>query len=979
MTFRTKACALFLASLLLAVFPLLGAQQRAVQVAQDPKTATLDQQLPVDPDITVGKLPNGLRYYLRANKLPANRAELRLVVNAGSVLEDEDQQGLAHFTEHMSFNGTTHFPKNDLIKFADSIGMRLGPSVNAYTSFDEIVYMLTIPTDKADVTEKAFLVLEDWAHNLTFDTTEVDKERPVIVEEWRLGRGANARMQDKQFPILMKGSRYAERLPIGKKEIIDTFKYDTLKRFYNDWFRPDLMAVVAVGDFDKAAVEALIKQHFGPLQNPKKERPRPVYDVPDHPGTLYALASDREATQTVVSVYNKLPVKDQTTVRSYRDKIVERLASGMLSNRLNDLTQKADPPFAFAGVGRGRFVKSKEAFMLNALVREGGGGVERALDTLFTEAERAARFGFTPTELNRQKRDSLRNYERLFAEKEKHLSAQLAAEYIRNFTQDEDIPGIAFEYALQQRFLPEITLEEVNKVVKGWIGDRSRVVMLSAPQKEGVTLPDEVKLAAVIKGVAGKKIEAYVDTAANAVLLETPPKGGTVTTTTTKDAYGITEWELSNGVKVVLKPTDYKADEIIFNAASLGGNSLAPDADFNAIRYADQVISAGGLGKFNAIDLRKVTAGKAASVYPTISETEEGLSGSGSPKDLETLFQLIYLTFTQPRADAEAFAAMKAQLKAMYANQKNSPNYAFAEMMTNTLSQDHPRARMMTAELVDELNLEKSLAFYKDRFADASDFRFVFAGTFSLATMKPLVEQYLGALPSIHRTETWKDVGIRPPKGVIKKSVSKGIEAKSQVGMAFTGPFQYDPEHRVVIRALQSIMQARLRDRVREELGGTYSIGAGANYSRVPEQRYQFTISWGCNPDRVDELVKAVMTDIEDIRTNGPTEKQVNDAREQLLRDFETNIKQNGYLASQLYFKYLYGEDLKTFFEMPETYKRLSVASIKEAARTYFNMDNYVQGVLLPEKKPSTAPNLLEQISRLLWPRAPRLQPVPAY
>jgi zinc protease len=976
MTIRTKAFALFLASLLLAVVPLLRAQERAVKVAQDPKTATLEQQLPVDPAITVGKLPNGLRYYLRTNKLPLNRAELRLIVNAGSVLEDNDQQGLAHFTEHMSFNGTTHFAKNELVKFMDSIGMRMGPSVNAYTSFDETVYMLTIPMDKPEVVEKAFLILEDWAHNLSFEPAEIDKERGVIVEEWRLGRGANARMQDKQFPILMKGSRYAERLPIGKKEIIETFKYDTIRRFYNDWYRPDLMAVVAVGDFDTAAMAALIKQHFGPLQNPKKERPRPVYDVPDHPGTLYALASDKEATQTVVSVYSKLPVEDQTTVGSYRNKTVERLASGMLNSRLSDLTQKADPPFAFAGAGRGRFVKSKEAFMLNALVRETG--VDRALDNLFTEAERAARFGFTPTELDRQKKDTLRNYERLFAEKDKHLSAQLAAEYIRNFTQDEDIPGIAFEYALQQRFLPEITLDEVNRVAKGWTGDRSRVVMLSAPQKEGVTLPDEVKLAGVIKGVADKKIEAYVDTAGNAVLLDTPPKGGTVTKTTTKDAYGITEWELSNGVKVILKPTDYKADEIVFRAISLGGNSLAPDADFNAIRYADQAISAGGVGKYNAIALRKVLAGKVASVYPTISETDEGLSGGGSPKDLETLFQLIYLTFTQPRADADAFAAMKAQLKAMFANQKNSPNYAFAEMMMNTLSQDHPRARMMSAELVDEFNLEKSLAFYKDRFADASDFTFVFAGTFSLATMKPLVEQYLGALPSTHRTETWKDVGIRPPKGVVKKSVNKGIEPKSQVGIAFTGPFQYDPEHRVVIRALESVMQARLRDRVREELGGTYSIGAGASYTKVPQQRYQFRVTWGCNPDRVDELVKAVMTDIEDIRTNGPTEKQVNDAREQLVRDFETTIKQNSYLTTQIYLRYLYGEDLKSLFDIPELYKALSVASIKEGARTYLDPENFVQGVLLPEKKPSTAPNLREQISRLLRP-SPQPQLVPAY
>ena len=975
MSTRKKAHALFLTSLLLAAFALVGAQQRAPQTAQDARTATLDQLLPVAPEVTVGTLPNGLRYYMRTNKLPLNRAELRLVVNAGSVLEDDDQQGLAHFTEHMSFNGTKHFAKNELVRFMESIGMRMGPSVNAYTSFDETVYMLTVPTDKPEVMEKAFLILEDWAHNLSFDPTEIDKERGVIVEEWRLGRGAGARIRDKQFPILMKGSRYAERLPIGKKEIIETFKHDTLKRFYNDWYRPDLMAVVALGDFDKPAIENLIKQHFGPLENPKKERPRPVYQVPDHPGTLYAIATDKEMTMTTVSVHNKIPVRDQSTVRSYRDKIVERLYFGMLNYRLSDLTQKADPPFVSGGSSRGRFVRSKEAVTVGALVKDNG--VERGLDAVLTESARVARFGFTQTELDRQKRELLRRYENLYAEREKRESVVLAAEYIRNFTQDEDIPGIAFEYALHQRFVPEVTLDEVNKLATGSTGDRSRVVMVSAPQKDGVTVPDETTLAAVIKNAGEKKVDAYVDTVANASLLDAPPKGGTVTKTTVKEAYGITEWELSNGVEVVLKPTNYKADEIQFRASSLGGNSLASDSDFNAIRYADQVISTGGLGRFNTIELRKVRAGKVASAYPMISETEEGLSGGGSPKDIETLFQLIYMTFTQPRADAEAFAAFKAQTKAMLANQQANPSFAFADMMQKTLTQDHPRARMMTAELVDQLDLEKSLAFYKDRFADASDFTFVFVGTFDLATIKPLVEQYLGALPSTHRVETWKDVGIRPPKGVVQKTVMKGIEPKSQEGIVFTGPFQYDPQHRVVIRALGDIVQTRLRDLVREELGGTYSIGASASYTRVPEQMYSFRIQWGCNPDRVDELVKAVFRDIADIRANGPTEKQVSDVREQLLRDFETNIKQNGYLVTQIYFKYLYGEDLKTFFEMPETYKKLTPAAIQEAAEAYLNPENYVQVTLLPEKK--TAPGLLEQISMLLWPPLPRPQPASAF
>jgi zinc protease len=975
---RTKARILVLVSLVLSALSLASAQQQAARVpqaAQDPKTAALDQLLPLAQEVAVEKLPNGLSYCVRVNKQPLNRVELRLVVNAGSVLEDADQQGLAHFTEHMAFNGTAHFAKNELIRFMESIGMRMGPSVNAYTGLDETVYMLTVPTDKPDVMEKAFLILEDWAHNLSFDPAEIDKERGVIVEEWRLGRGAGARIQDKQLPILLKGSRYAERMPIGKKEVIETFKHDTLKRFYRDWYRPDLMAVVAVGDVDGPAIEALIKRHFGPLQNPRNERPRSLYQVPDHPGTLYAIATDKEMTTTSVSVYSKIPVRDQSTVRSYRDKIVERLYFGMLNYRMSDLTQKADPPFVMSAAGRGRFVKSKEAVTLGALVRDGG--VERGLDAVLTETSRVARFGFTATELERQKRELMRNRENLFAERDKRESASLAAEYIRHFTQDESIPGSAFEYALHQRFVPEITLEEVNRLASAWGGDSSRVVLVSGPQKEGITVPDEVKLAAVIKGIAAKKLDAYVDSVANASLLDAPPKGGTVTRTATKEAYGVTEWELSNGVRVILKPTDFKADEIRFRASSFGGNSLAADRDFNAIRSADQVISLGGLGRFNAIELRKALAGKTASASPTISETEEGLSGGGSPRDIETLFQLIFMTFTQPRADAEAFAAFKAQMKARLPNQQASPSFAFADAMQKTMTQDHPRGRMMTAELVDELDLDKSLAFYKDRFADASDFTFVFVGTFDLATIKPLVEQYLGGLPSTRRIETWKDAGIRPPRGVVQKTVMKGLEPKSQAGIVFNGPFQYDPQHRVVIRALSDIVSTRLRDLVREELGGTYSIGAGASYTRVPEQMYSIRIQWGCNPDRVGELVKAVLADLADIRAKGPTEKQVNDAREQLLRDFETNIKQNNYLVTQIYFKYLYGEDLETFFGMPESYRKLTPAVIQEAAIAYLSPENYVQVTLLPE--PQAAPKLKDLAAALLWQALYWPQPARAF
>jgi len=950
-----------LLSALVAAFCLSAAGPRLVaisvqaeaQIQTLAKSLSLTDAMPVDPQITIGRFPNGLRYYVRNNRLPENRAELRLAVNAGSILEDNDQLGLAHFVEHMAFNGTSHFPGPSVMQFMESIGMRAGPSINAFTSFDETVYMLQIPTDKPELVDKAFLVLEDWAHNLSFLPAEIDKERGVIVEEWRLGRGANARMQEKQFPILLKNARYAGRLPIGTRESIETFKHDALKRFYQDWYRPDQMAVVAVGDFDNTVVEGLIKQHFASIPAPKVPRLRPTYNVPDHADTLYTVATDKEATMTQVSVYNKLPLREQGTVGAYREKIVDRLAAGMLSRRLTDLTQKPDAPFVMAAAGLSIFVRTKEAAMLNAIPKEGN--IDSALEALLIEAARVSRFGFTATELERQKQQTVRTYERYLAEKDKHESRALADELVRNFTQKETLPGPALEYSLHQRFLPEITLDEVNKVGKVWTQDASRVVMVSAPDKAGAVVPDETRLAGVVKGIGAKEITAYVDTVAGAVLLDKIPAPGKILNTTSKEAFGITEWGLSNGVKVVLKPTNYKMDEIVFRATSPGGTSLAREEDFIPARTAAQVMSVSGLGKFSAIDLRKVLAGKIASVSALIGELEEGLSGACSPKDLETLFQLIYLRFTAPRADAEAFAANKAQGKAVLANQQASPGYAFSETLQSALSQDHPRARMMTVEMIDRMNLEQSLAFYKDRFADASDFTFVFVGSFDLETMRPFAERYLASLPALHRKETWRDVGIRPPKGVVEKSVNKGIEPQSQAAIVFTGPFQYDRDHRVAIRAMGMVLDTKLREVLREELSGTYGVSVSPGYTIIPRQEYSFAIRFGCNPKRTDELVKVIFQEIENLKKNGPSEKQVSDVREALVRDFETNVKQNSYLLGQIYLRYQVPQDLGEYFNLPEYYKTLNAEMILEAARAYLNTDSFVKVTLFPESKNDAA------------------------
>jgi zinc protease len=914
------------------------------------RAQALTDVMPTDPQITSGKFANGMTYYIRANKKPEKRAELRLIVKTGSILEDDDQQGMAHMVEHMAFNGTKHFPKNDIISFMESIGMRFGADVNAYTSFDETVYTLTVPTDKPEVMEKAFLILEDWAHGLSFDPTETEKERGVVMEEWRLGQGAGTRMLQKIFPVILKDSRYADRLPIGKPEIIQKGKAERLKQFYSDWYRPDLMAVIAVGDFDKGAVQKMVDAHFGSIPASTKPRPRTEFDVPDRKDTAYAIATDKEADTTLVEVDTMLPSRDEKTVADYRQRTIDGLFSRMMFGRFAEIAQQPNAPFIQAFAGRGNFfAKSKDSATLGALVKEDG--IERGLDALLSEAERAARFGFTATELERQKQNVLRQYERNAIEKENRESASRAGEYQRNFLTGEPLPSADDEFNLHKKFLPEITLADVNKLAKEWFPDRNRMVIIEAPEKAGVTIPDQSKLAAVMKSAPTKELKAYVDTLASATLLDSAPVAGKVVKTAAKAAVGITEWELSNGVRVVLKPTTFKEDEILFRASSPGGTSLASDKDFIPADSAIQAVTAGGLGKFNVTDLSKMMAGKVASAEPFISEVSEGMGGGASRKDLETMFQLIYLRFTQPRADANAFNVRATQMKTILANQGADPEFSFDNTLTMARYQNHLRRQLDTVETIDQWNLDKSMAFYKDRFADASDFTFVFVGSFDEATIKPLVEKYLGSLPSIHRKESWKDVGVRTPSEVVVRRVEKGVEPKSHSSIVFSGPFEYNQQNRIAIRAMSEILQRRLLEVIREELSGTYGVTVSPSYDRIPTPEYEISIDFGSAPDRAETLVKRVFDEIEKFKSEGPTDQQLTDQRETLLRDFERSSKLNGYLVGQISYRYESNEDVAGVWLIPDYYKKIDKAMIQDAAKTYLDPKRYVEVMLFPEKK----------------------------
>ncbi|HUR34817.1 MAG TPA: insulinase family protein [Vicinamibacterales bacterium] len=943
------------AVILLVAIPRVPAQTPAGRETSAASVAgyALSQQMPVDPEVLVGALPNGLRFYVRPNGRPARQAELRLVVKAGSVLEDDDQRGLAHFVEHMLFEGTEHFPRQGVINFLTSLGLSIGPDANAATSFDDTQYTLRVPTDVPGVLDRALLVLEDWARAATFDQSGIDHERGIVLSEWRMHLGADERTQDKIRRVQMEGSRYADRPPIGNPDVIQKATRDQLVRFYRDWYRPDLMAVIVVGDVDRNQVAAMIRQHFSSLTNPEPERPRPAFDVPDNPATRYAVVTDKESTATAVQLSNLRPARNQGTVGGYRDIMKDQLFAAMLDDRLDELTQSANPPFLNAATGRGLFPapRTRDEAIMQALVSNDG--VTRGLEALVTELQRVARFGFTASELDRAKQANMAGSERVVTQSPDRESQSRADEYTRNFLQNEALPTIWQELAFHRRFIPEITLNEINALAADWFPEQNRMVVVSAPEAAGVVLPGPAQLSAAVASASARRLTPYVDAGAGQTLMATPPTRGSIVKSVPVPGTGITEWTLSNGATVVLLPTTLKADQILFRASAPGGTSLASDADFLAARVADDVITASGVGTFSSVALDRLLAGKAVAVRPFITETRQGMGGGGSPQDIETMFQLINLRFTQPRADPLAFAALKSQALALLANQTASPDVVFEQTLEATLSRNSPRRQPETPATVAQWNLEKALAFYKARYADASNFTFVFVGSFTAERIRPLVETYIASLPATRAHETWRDLGIVPPRGIVTRTVEKGIAPKSEVSIVFSGPFEYDDSNVLALRTVMLLLQGRLSDAIRQELGGTYSITATPEMVKVPRPEYRVRIDWTCDPARVDSLVQRVFEEIAFVRSTLLTPDQVGRVRDVLLRDLDRSSQDNGYVLNQVARRYEDGDaaHVAAALQQPAQIAALTGYALQLAAMKYLDPSNYVKVTLMPESK----------------------------
>jgi zinc protease len=900
---------------------------------------------PLDARVKHGKLANGLSYFILPHGKPEKRAYFWLAVNAGSTLEDEDQQGLAHFIEHMGFNGTRRFPKQDIVNFVEKAGMRFGAHLNAYTSFDETVYTLQVPTDSPELVDKALEILRDWAGDVTMDPTEIEKERGVVLEEWRLGRGAGRRLFDKQSQVLWRGSKYANRLPIGKPEIIKGAPRDALVRFYKDWYRPDLMAVIAVGDFSPAEIEQKITKGFADLKNPAQERPRVLADMPKHDETLVTVETDPEMPVTTVGILNKMPHRPERSDADFRRMLAEELYHIMLNARLDEIRRKPDAPYLQAGSGTASMVRASDVFSLQAVAKEGQ--VEPTLEALLTELRRVETHGFTKTELERAKKAVLRQTKQSSLERDKQDGRSFASELVRYFLEDEAMTGPEAELATAQKFLPTFTAEELSQLAKVWVGGGSRVVTVAGPDK--MQKPPAEKLQAIVQAVEKKELKPYDDAVSTAPLLASKPKPGRVVATRTIEELGLTEWKLSNGAKVVVKPTTFRNDEVQLGAFSPGGSSLVKDLDYDNARFAGSIVQQGGFGTFDPVALRKALAGKLVRVSSFVGELEEHVGASSSPEDLQSMFELIYLAFTAPRRDEQAFSAwQKSEIEGVR-NRKLSPERVFGEEMQLFLSSNHKRRQPTTPESVEKVSLDRALAIYRDRFREAGDFTFVIVGNLEPAKLQPLVETYLASLPTVRRKEKWKDINVQWPKGGASKTVVKGQEPKSQVLLAFHGKEKWSQEADDDMDILGQVLSIRLREVLREDMGGVYGVGAGGRIDRRPKQEYTFSVSFGCAPDKIDVLESRVREEIAAIQKNGIGDDYLDKIRQARRRSHEIQLKENGFWERELEDAYRYGDDPKRILDIESYLGRVTSDRVKAAAQRYLKASAYVTGKLKPE------------------------------
>jgi zinc protease len=947
-----------------AAYLLLLVLFTAAASAQDPAAAAgaqggpsgasspqdLTAPLPLDPAIRTGTLPNGLTFFIRRNAQPEKRVLLRLAVKAGSIDEADDQRGLAHLVEHMAFNGSAHFKTGELVKYLESIGSRFGADVNAYTSFDETVYMLEVPTDREGLLTRGFEALSDFAGGATLDDSEIDRERGVVIEEWRGRQGAGTRMQGVQMEGLFGESRYVDRIPIGLPELLKTVPAQRVRDFYRDFYRPDRMAVIVVGDIEPAAAEALIRTHFGPLPA-RPPAPRTVYPVPAHADTRYVVVSDPEAQASSISIVHKRPIEKLRTAADYRRSLMLGLVHDMVGSRFAEIARRPNAPFLRASTGAETLGRDVESFTVSARVNDGS--IERGLAALAEEIARIRQFGFGEAELDRAKRDTVAGYERAYNERDKAQSSGHASELLRHFLSEEAVPGIDAELQLMRRLLPNITLAEVGAIAREFLGETNRVILASSPEKAGLAAVTEAGLAEALRAGSAATVTAWKDETAGRELMAKAPAPGSVRSRREIPELGVTVLTLSNGVEVWLKPTDFRNDQVQFLGYARGGASLASPAEFLNASLSTALIGLSGIGGLTPIDMNKVLAGRIASASPFIANYTHGISGGSTPKDLEVALQQVYLYFTAPNRDAQAFDLMKTRMAANLANQAQNPGSVFGERLRSVATMDHYSVRPMHTEDLDRIDADRMRAFYADRFRNAADFTFFFVGAFTVDQVTPLLNTYLASLPSTGKSESkGRDMDVQFPEMILRETVRKGQEPRSQTAIMFFSDTGLDELDTHRLRAGASILQVRLREVLREELGGTYSVGVV--YSDTsPQPGYgTTTVQFGSSPENAERLTSVVMAEVEKLRRDGPTASEVQVVKETEKRELETSLRQNGYWLNSLQAMHLLERDPKRILTRIERAESLTPDNVHSVVRKYFPQDRYAVVTLMPENVP---------------------------
>lgn len=929
-----------LSVLLLFIFSIQGIAQFN---AKDP--------VPVDPSVKVGKLSNGLTYYIRKNVKPENKIELRLAVNAGSVLEDKDQRGLAHFMEHMNFNGSKNFPKNELVSYLQSIGVKFGADLNAYTGFDETVYILPINTDDPVVIEKGFTVLEDWAFNNLLDKSEIDKERGVVLEESRLSKGAQERMLRQYFPKLFNGSIYAERLPIGKDSILQNFSYATLERFYRQWYRPNNMAVIVVGDIDPAEAEKKIIAHFGKYKNPANAKPRPaIIPIAERKKPEAMVLTDDEMTNSVIQVINYIkPAKKIKTWGDYRQTLVKELVNNLINQRLQELTQKENPPFAYGYTGRDEFIRGYEAFVSVAVL--GSGTTKQAIDALIAESERARQFGFLKTELERAKAEMLNQAEEAYNEKDKMQSMMIVGNYVNHFLNGSAMPGVENRYKYIKQVLPAITLQEINDLAKSMTPSTAPFVMVQAPSSKASELPKDAALLNDVVAATKQKVTPYTEKVIAANIMDNnTAAAGKVVSEKTNAKLKTTELTLSNGVTITVKPTNFKNDEVMMDGWRHGGWQRFPLADkFNA-ESAAQMTQIMGVKDMSPTDLKKFLSGKTIRVTPYLNPSEEGIEGSSSVKDFETFLQLVNLYLTQPRKDEALLKSYVTNVKGYLPFAKQDPQTYFQDTLQKIVYNNSPWVSSIPSnEDLDQLNADKALGIYKQVFGNANGLHFTFVGNIDIEKAKPLFEKYLGSLPSDNTVVSFKDNGVRPVKGVWNANIKKGKEAQSMINIMWSGETEYNPKERMALKALLEVMNIKIIEKLREEIGGMYSGGMGGDITKRPYPHYTVNAFVPCGPENVEKLTAALFGLISDAQQGKIDQKDLDKVKESWKKKYAEQIKDNDYWLSALSQAFIDGGNPEAILDYENRMNAITTQDLQNAAKKFLDMNNYVRAVLYPE------------------------------